>query len=265
MSPVERITLYNSVESPFPQRVRLALEEAQAAYDIIWIDLLYNKPEWYGKNVYSEAKVPYLVYGGPKLNPGDTPSPDTVQLPESLVINEFLADILPSAKLLPADPALRAKARLFTYAAEMKVRPAFVDFFFKGAPKETLLDALEDMQRKLPAEGYAVGDWSIADAAFVPFLMRIHAILKLDRHPPLMQEGVAKEVLEALRSSRFARLYKYWSDNVARPSMAKTWDEAALLENFKARVENMYKTGRVNSDISISVHQAPKTVKVRVG
>ncbi|KAI0699159.1 thioredoxin-like protein [Cerioporus squamosus] len=242
MSHVERITLYASVDSPFPHRVRLALEEAQVPYDIIWVDLL-DKPEWYGKNVYPEAKVPYLVYGGPKLNPGDAPPPDTVQLPESLVINEFLADILPSAKLLPADPALRAKARLFTQAVDTKVLPAFVTFFFKGAPKETLLDALEDMQRKLPAEGYAVGDWSIADAAFTPFLMRINALLKLDRHPPMMQEGAAKAVLEALGSPRFARLHKYWDDNVARPSMAKAWDEAAILENFKVRLENMAKTG----------------------
>ncbi len=177
----------------------------------------------------SILQVPYLVYGGPKLNPGDAPSPDTLQLPESLVINEFLADILPSAKLLPADPALRAKARLFSQAVEAKVLPAFVGFFFKGATKETLLDELESMQRKLPADGYAVGEWSIADAAFIPFLMRIHAILNLDRHPPIMQEGAAKEVVEALRSPRFARLHKYWSDNVARPSMAKTWDEVGPL------------------------------------
>ncbi len=163
------------------------------------------------------------------MNPGDAPSPDTLQLPESLVINEFLADILPSAKLLPADPALRAKARLFIQAVEAKILPAFVAFFFQGKPKETLLDELEGIQNKLPAEGYVVGEWSIADAAFTPFLMRIHAILKLDSHPPMMQEGAAKEALEALRSPRFARLQKYMSDNVARPSMAKTWDEVSPL------------------------------------
>ncbi|TFK85262.1 hypothetical protein K466DRAFT_552393 [Polyporus arcularius HHB13444] len=255
MSRLERITLYAAVESPFPHRVRLALEEAQVPYDIISVSLLSDKPEWFGKNVYPEAKVPYLVYGGPKLNPGDAPSPDTLQLPESLVINEFLADILPSAKLLPADPTLRAKARLFIQAVEAKILPAFVAFFFQGKPKETLLDELEGIQNKLPAEGYVVGEWSIADAAFTPFLMRIHAILKLDNHPPMMQEGAAKEAFEALRSPRFARLQKYMSDNVARPSMAKTWDEAVIQKNFKIRVENMVKTGRINSDISTtSVH-----------
>ncbi len=35
--------------------MRLALEEAGAKYDIIWINLL-SKPEWY-KKVYSQAKV----------------------------------------------------------------------------------------------------------------------------------------------------------------------------------------------------------------
>ena len=35
----------------------IALEEANAKYDIIWIDLI-NKPDWYEKKVYPAAKVP---------------------------------------------------------------------------------------------------------------------------------------------------------------------------------------------------------------
>ena len=172
-------------------------------------------------------QVPYLVYGGPKLNPDEATAPDTVQFPESLVILEFLADILPSAKLLPADPALRAKARLFISIVENKVLVAFRDFFFKGDTSDSFLTALESMQRMLPPDGYAIAEWSIAVAALTPFLMRINTMLKLN--PPTLKEGVAGQVAEALRSPRFARLHKYLSDNAARPSMAKTWDKVSFL------------------------------------
>lgn len=74
MSDTKRITLYaavvspichlvsqtlsdNQQDSPFPHRVRLALEEAKATYEIIWIDLI-EKPEWYEKKVYpGEGRV----------------------------------------------------------------------------------------------------------------------------------------------------------------------------------------------------------------
>ena len=37
--------------------MQLALEEAQVPYDIIWISVDADKPEWYAKKVYAEAKV----------------------------------------------------------------------------------------------------------------------------------------------------------------------------------------------------------------
>ncbi|RPD55602.1 glutathione S-transferase [Lentinus tigrinus ALCF2SS1-6] len=207
---------------------------------MISISLYDDKPEWYAKKVYPEAKIPYLVYGGPKLKPDEAPSPDTVQLPESLVILEFLADILPSAKLLPADPAIRAKARLFIQAVETKLLAAFRGFFFKGGAPDIFVNALEDIQRMLPpSEGYAVGEWSIADAAVTPFLMGINTMLKMN--PPTLQEGAAEQALEVLSSPRFARLQKYVHDNAARPSMAKTWDEAAVEKLMKVRFESMAK------------------------
>ncbi|KAI0699162.1 thioredoxin-like protein [Cerioporus squamosus] len=253
MSETKRITLYAAIDSPFPHRVRLALEEAGAAYDIIWINLIYDKPEWYEQKVnVGVGKVPYLVYGGPKLNPGDAPSPDTVQIPESLVINEFLADIFPDAHLLPADPGLRAKARLFAQYIDTKFLPAFAGFLFGlGTPVEGLLAVMEGLQRMLPAEGFAVGEWSIADAAAMPLLMRLNRILELGS--PTIKEGAAAQVIQALSSPRFARIQKYVADNTARPSMARTWDQA----KFKSRIERLMKTGKVNSDITIPIPVQP--------
>ena len=163
------------------------------------------------------------MYGGPKLQPGDSPSPDLPQLGESLIILEFLADTFPVARLLPSDPFLRAKARLFCRAAEEKYLVAFGGFFFKQAPKETLLDAVEHIQGLLPPTGFAVGDWSIADAALLPFYLRTLTLLEVN--PPTLAPDNAAEVFATLTGSpRFARIRKYLEDNMARPSAAKTWD-----------------------------------------
>ena len=74
------------------------------------------------------------------------------------------------------------------------------------------------------AGGFVAGKWSIADAAFAPFIMRLESVLSLN--PPTVQTpGLASQVLEVLRSERFALLQQWKRDIVARPSMAKTYDE----------------------------------------
>ena len=236
--------------SPYPHIVTLALEEANIPYDTIDLDL-NNKPDWYKNKVYPTAKVtpcavklfpnfdlptfvcpcvpqvPYLVYGGPKLEPGDAPSSDLPQLGESLVIVEFLADTFPEARLLPADPFLRAKARLFSRAVLEKYGPAFFGFVFRQTLKEDLYAAVEHIQALLPpGTGYAVGEWSIADAAFLGVYLRTLATLEI--MTPAMANvapGLAEEVLRTLRESpRFARIQKYLEECMARPSAKKTWD-----------------------------------------
>ena len=142
------------------------------------------------------------------------------------MILEFLADLLPHSGLLPPDPVLRVKARLFARAVETRFIPAFVGFLFMGLPPAALLAAVEGMQALLPPDsGYALGDeWSIADAAFVPFFLRLDTLLKhrLGMH----EEAVQKAAYDGLHDEkRFGRILKYLGDNMKRPSMAKTWDE----------------------------------------
>ncbi|KAI0360289.1 thioredoxin-like protein [Trametes cingulata] len=242
MTGQKRITLYVAVDSPFVHRVRLALEEAKATYNIIWIDLL-NKPDWYQKKVNPTGRIPVLVYGGPELHEDEEPSPEAEILTESLVILEFLADVFPDARLLPTDPILRARARLFSQTVETTLQP-FFSFIFLDAPAETVLSALENLQSMLPPTGFVAGDWSIADAAFVPILIRLELYLKngLGAFKP----EVGKEALEAFESPRFARLRQYLEDNKARPSMAKTFEEDQVAEKMKQRVERFRKTGIVN-------------------
>ncbi|KAI0777306.1 hypothetical protein BD413DRAFT_601752 [Trametes elegans] len=251
MSSNKRITLYAAIDSPFPHRVRLALEEANAAYDIIWIDLI-EKQEWYEKKVCPEGgRVPLLVYGGPELHADEEVPPEAAKISESLVILEFLADVFPDARLLPKDPVLRARARSFCQLVDTTLLMPFLSFVFLRNPAENLFALLEVFQAKLPPIGFAVGEWSIADAAFVPILIRL--LMSLKTGLGMFKPGEAEAALATFYSPRFARLQRYLADNMARQSMAKTYDESEVAEVMAKRVERFRKTGIINKDLRVPI------------
>ncbi|KAH9938847.1 thioredoxin-like protein [Epithele typhae] len=227
-STSENITLYSTVNSPFSQRVSVALDEAGVAYDLIDIDLS-NKPEWYQQKVYTKGLVPYLVYGGPKLHPGETPSSDAIQIPESSVILEFLADSFPAAGLLPASPAGRARARLAVRAVDDAFKHVYP--VLGGGPVEPLLAALEDIQALLPARdgSFLAGEgegWGIADISVVPLLLSLRIVAGV------LPGGLAA----ALQGERLARLWRYVDEGATRPSVAKNVDAEIIKSRFLAMV-----------------------------
>ena len=140
---------------------------------------------------------------------------------------------------------------------ETRVFPdAFVDFFFRAAPRAKLLDAFDALQALLPplpptadpdtagtegdtgagtAEGdgpFAVGRWSIADMAAAPFLVRIFMFLAHDMGKNSLEDGRA--ALAELRDGpRFARLWRYVEDVRAWPSFKATWDEEEQVELWR--------------------------------
>ncbi|KAL7283926.1 hypothetical protein ACG7TL_001198 [Trametes sanguinea] len=226
-----QITLYTNPNSAFCHRVEIALAETKADYTSYVVDLK-NKPSWYAAKVNPVGKVPAITYGGPQAAP-EAPAPESAKIAESLVILEFLADIFPEAPLLPADPVLRAQARLFIAATDRLLFGAFIAFFFKyteGAD-QVFLDALEEVQRRLPPTGFAIGEWSNADISVAPLLVRFPFLLKHDLGKYPVGEG--PKVLEILQGPRFARLMKYIHDLDQRPSVRSTWDESETLELWK--------------------------------
>lgn len=138
---------------------------------------------------------------------------------------EFVADLFPSASLLPSDPVLRAKARFFYDAVGTKYNPAYFSYVIRGdGSQEGLFKGIEELQALLPEKGYAVGDWSIADAAWTPFIARLLAALELDVGAYAVGEG--PETLKTLLSdARFARFQQYWKDVSSRPSFTSTFDK----------------------------------------
>jgi glutathione S-transferase len=94
------LKLYDFKSSPNCQRVKVVLEEKKLPYETVNIDLragAQKTPDYLKINPY--GKVPALADG------------DTV-LYESCIINEYLDEKYPTPRLMPADPAVRAKARI---------------------------------------------------------------------------------------------------------------------------------------------------------
>ena len=100
------MTLYSGTTGPFSQRCRIVLYEKGMDFQIIDVDL-YNKPEDLAvMNPYNQ--VPVLV------------ERDLV-LHESNIINEYIDERFPHPQLMPADPVMRARARLFLYRFEKEL------------------------------------------------------------------------------------------------------------------------------------------------
>ncbi|KAI0674660.1 thioredoxin-like protein [Trametes maxima] len=226
-----RITLYTARLCPFAQRAEIALAEAKVPYTRYEIDL-QNKPVWYAPRVNPASKVPAIAYGGPDVAP-DQPSPDSVKIAESLVLVEFIADLFPKSGLLPADPVKRAQARFFIEGVSGKVVPSWIGYLLGKAPADDFYEAFEYIQGLLPASGFAIGDFSIADVAVAPFLARARVALLNDigKYP----EGEGRKVWETITTGKFARLAKYAEDLAARESVNATFDEDNVIKGMRAR------------------------------
>ena len=145
-----------------------------------------------------------------------------MKLAESGVLLEFVADI--SGSLLPKDAVSRAKTRFFIETATAKFSPAFYGAVARGESPEGILTVIETLQALLPAEGYAVGEYTIADAAITPFFARANVALKNDIGAYDAGEGV--RVYNILQSDpKFARFRKYYKDVTARDSFKETFHE----------------------------------------
>ncbi|GLB39376.1 putative glutathione [Lyophyllum shimeji] len=216
---------------PYAQRVEIALQEAGIDFTRFEIDL-QNKPHWYATLVNPASKVPAVAYGGPCVDPSQ-PSPESEKIVESLVLLEFIADI--SCKLLPADPVLRARVRLFINAVSGSFDPALWASVLRGEPVANILSAVEKIQALLPSDGFAVGpEFTIADAALAPFLARLEIILKNDFGA--FEEGTGKEAYELLESNpKYARYRQYSCDIKARDSFEKTFPEEAVVTRLAER------------------------------
>jgi glutathione S-transferase len=156
---------------------------------------------------------------------------------ESNVISEFVADLFPQAHLRPeghsADAALKAaKMRQFVEIWQSKVQSSIFAPFFgpgdKDAPTKIVNSLKNDIVPLLKEfEGpYVLGsEFSMADVLTHSFLLRLYAFAKAGFYG----ESDLYDQLQGIKE------VKEWHEAIeARESVKKTWNEAAIVERFRA-------------------------------
>ncbi len=157
------ITLYDAERCPFCARVRILLAEKHVDYETVAIDL-EDRPAWlYEKNPL--GKVPVL-------------EEDTLVLPESPVIMEYLEERFPEPSFLPADPGQRALVRLAIERFDVNFGSAYYAFRRgeEGA-EERLAHCLALVDHRV-AEW--PGEYTLADVAYLPWLIRLRGLYGVD-------------------------------------------------------------------------------------
>ncbi|MEI7967685.1 MAG: glutathione S-transferase N-terminal domain-containing protein [Betaproteobacteria bacterium] len=158
------MTLYSGTTCPFSQRCRIVLYEKGMDFQIHDVDL-FNKPEDLAvMNPYN--RTPVLV------------ERDLI-LYESNIINEYIDDRFPHPQLMPADPVMRARARLFLFRFEQELF-CNIEFLEKGNQKQAdksrqqVRESLTQIAPVFAKQKYMLGDeYSMLDVAIAPLLWRL--------------------------------------------------------------------------------------------
>ncbi|MGY6268111.1 glutathione S-transferase N-terminal domain-containing protein [Achromobacter denitrificans] len=178
------MVLYSGTTCPFSQRCRFVLFEKGMDFEIRDIDL-YNKPEDISvMNPYGQ--VPILV------------ERDLV-LYESNIINEYIDERFPHPQLMPADPVMRARTRLFLYNFEKELFVHVSTLEDRGAKpdekklanaRQNIRDRLAQLAPMLLKNKYMLGEeFSMLDVAVAPLLWRLdHYGIELPKNAAPLQK-----------------------------------------------------------------------------
>src|SRR5881392_775724 len=158
------MVLYSGTTCPFSQRCRLVLFEKGMDFEVRDVDL-FNKPEDISvMNPYGQ--VPILV------------ERDLV-LYESNIINEYIDERFPHPQLMPADPLMRARARLFLHRFEKELF-SHIDTLEGNNQKQLekgrnlVRDSLLQIAPVFAKHKHMLGDdFSMLDVAITPLLWRL--------------------------------------------------------------------------------------------
>ena len=179
------MVVYSGTTCPFSQRCRFVLFEKGMDFEIRDVDL-YNKPEDISiMNPYGQ--VPILV------------ERDLI-LYESNIINEYIDERFPHPQLMPADPVMRARARLFLFNFERELFVHVQQLERRDHSKDSsklmerarqqIRDRLTQLTPIFVKNKFMLGeDFSMLDVAIAPLLWRLdhYAIEMPKTAAPLMK------------------------------------------------------------------------------
>ncbi|MDG2293615.1 MAG: glutathione S-transferase N-terminal domain-containing protein [Methylophilaceae bacterium] len=156
--------LYSGSVDPFSHRCRIVLFEKGMDFEVIDVDLTNKTEDLAVLNPY--GAVPVLV------------ERDLV-LSEANIINEYIDERFPHPQLMPADPVMRARARLFLYSFEQDLFSHISDLEYANEEiankaRNTVRDNLTQIVPIFSKQNYLLGDeYSMLDVAVTPLLWRL--------------------------------------------------------------------------------------------
>ena len=177
------MVLYSGTTCPFSQRCRFVLFEKGMDFEVRDIDL-YNKPEDISvMNPYGQ--VPILV------------ERDLI-LYESNIINEYIDERFPHPQLMPADPIMRARTRLFLFNFEQELFSQVSlledrsqdDTKIQDQARQKIRENLAQLAPILTKNKYLLGEeFSMLDVAIAPLLWRLdHYSIELPKSAAPIQK-----------------------------------------------------------------------------
>ena len=163
--------LYSNSTDPFSHRCRIVLFEKGMDFDVVDVDLT-NKPE------DLSTLSPYSDY--PVLVERD------LILTDANIINEYIDERFPHPQLMPPDPVMRARARLFLKDFESQLFTNMPDLESQDtevseSARKKVTDILMQISPILGKQAYLLHEeYSMLDVAIAPLLWRLdHYNIKL--------------------------------------------------------------------------------------
>jgi glutathione S-transferase len=163
------IRLYDHVDCPFSQKVRIVLAEKDLEFERVHVDLHKGEqktPEFLKLNPY--GKVPVLV-------------DEDVIIYDSTIINEYLDEEYPNPPLMPEDSASRARVRLLEDFCDNSFIPPSIVMLSELHKADAERDAekvrryaaemsrvLARLEPSLEGKEFLGDTFSLADVAFAP-------------------------------------------------------------------------------------------------
>ena len=155
--------LYSGTVCPYSHRCRIVLYEKGMDFEVIDVDQMDKSEDVAAVNPYN--KVPVLV------------ERDLI-LTEANIINEYIDERFPHPQLMPADPVMRGRARLFLHRFEQELYSNVSTIQQGGKPAEKaraiIRDNLTQLSQILSKQKFLLGsEFSMLDVAIAPLLWRL--------------------------------------------------------------------------------------------
>ncbi|XP_052880089.1 glutathione S-transferase L1-like isoform X3 [Gossypium arboreum] len=158
--------LYISYTCPYAQRVWITRNCKQGLQDkikLVPIDLK-NRPTWYKENVYPPNKVPALEHNNEVKG-------------ESLDLIKYIDSHFEGPSLFPDDPAKKQFADELLSYIDSFYKTVTSSFKGEGTEAGIAFDNIETALTKFEDGPFFLGQFSLVDIAYAPFIERFHPFL----------------------------------------------------------------------------------------